>query len=144
MSRSQAVRHEESHGPGLLARVRPTRRANPRRPRLEVVEHVAWWRRVSWWELGTGLLLVGVLFAALSLHVAMIGDQERLDRLQQQVDVERTRQEELRRAESQLTSPGEVLAIARDELGMVDAASPEFIESMPRFMRPQPISGGAP
>lgn len=106
------------------------------RPKLEVLEHVAWWRRVSWAEVVAAAVLVAVLFSALLLHVSMIGAQEQLDRAQEQVREARLEQEQLRRAESQLTSPGEVLAIAGNELGMVEAAPPEFVYALPRFVRP--------
>lgn len=106
------------------------------RPNLEVLEHVSWWRRVSWAEVAAAAVLVVVLFSALMLHVSMIGAQERLDEVQAQVQQARLEQEQLRRAESQLTSPGKVLAIAGNELGMVEAAPPEFVQVLPRFIRP--------
>jgi len=111
----------------------------PSTPKLRVVEHARWWRRVPWSVVAGVVVFVSCLFGALWTHVSLIGGQERLDGLQEQIAEERLHREQLRRTESQLQGPEEVRRIAIEEYGMVDAAPAEAVAPLPREIRPQAI-----
>jgi hypothetical protein len=75
-----------------------------------------------------------VLFAAASLQVRLIGGQERLDRINAQIDTMQVRQDDLRKQEANLRSPAQIAEIATDELGMVQAAPPMLVNPVSRYI----------
>jgi hypothetical protein len=75
-----------------------------------------------------------LLFAAASLQVRLIGGQERLDRINAQIDVVQVRQDDLRQQEANLRSPAQIASIATNELGMVQAAPPMLVNPPSRYI----------
>ena len=72
-------------------------------------------------------VVTGFAFAALATHISLIDEQRHLDKVRASIVVEQTRQEELRRSESRLQSPDEVIRIATTQLGMVASARAEIV-----------------
>lgn len=92
--------------------------------KLEVVERR---RRFTPTFFLVAILASAVAFGALSVQISLIHRQQRLDRIRSQITEIQMENKELRRRESRLQAPAEILRIARDELGMVEAKPPALV-----------------
>jgi cell division protein FtsL len=103
-------------------RVAPRPPESPRHLRLVGVEELAARRRRRRVRLG-GIVLtvfvIGLLFAAVAMHVVLAQNQFRLDRLTGQGAAEQARYQQLRLQVDQLESPARIIGIAQGRLGMV-------------------------
>jgi hypothetical protein len=75
-----------------------------------------------------------ILFGAALLQVRLISGQERLDRINGQIDTLQVRQDDLRQQEANLRSPAQIAEIATNELGMVQAAPPMLVNPVSRYI----------
>jgi len=103
---------------------RAPRREAPRPPRLEVVERRP---RITRTAVLVAVLAAALAFGALSVQISLIHRQQRLDAVRAEITDLQLANKELRQKESSLQSPSEILRIARDELGMVEAKPPELV-----------------
>jgi cell division protein FtsB len=112
-----------SRRPSPRTTPQPVRRSAPRRPDLRVVRSDERRRRVG---PAVGVVLTAVLFAGLfalaGAHTLLVQGQLHLDRLDADLAVERARYQELRLQVAELESPGRVVDVAQERLGMVPPA----------------------
>lgn len=114
------------------------RRATPRPPALTVVRDgadggalrsVRRWRRSG--DRLAVVVAVGLAAAGLvlmvTLHVALAQGQFRLEQLQREASREQAAYDRLRLRVAELESPGRVVAVARDRLGMVAPARVTYL-----------------
>lgn len=107
-------------------RPEPIRRvpAPASRPHLRLVGAEPRERRIT--RLLTGALVVAVfatLFAIVALRVLLAQGQVDVDRLTTAIEGEQTAQQDLRMTVAELESPGQIVATARQRLGMVTPAT---------------------
>ena len=140
MSALSARRLEQEASEG---KAQASGRSRSARPSLKVIEHRPLLRRIPWSVATALVFVVGFLFMALWTHVALIGGQQRLDDLHEEIRAGHVRQEKLRRQESQLGSPGEILRVARDELGMIREPEFELVAPVQSVIGPYPLVDGA-
>lgn len=119
------------------ARARPVRSrpapapAAQRRPRLRVVDDVAPRRsphRARIVVVVAAMAAVASLFALAAFHAMLVSGQVALDELGSRVADEQARYESLRLEVASLESPGRVVAVAQEQLGMVP---PEEVTWLP-------------
>lgn len=119
----------------------PSRRAGSRRrPRLSVVP-----RRPRWPAVAGGGVLVAVMVAMLGaavFHTQLAERQLRIDELEQQVQAERARFDELRRDRAVLRSPQRI-ADEANALGMVTGENSRFIQVDAMALARQLAAAGA-
>lgn len=94
------------------------------RPELEVVERRP---RVTRTAVLVTLGAVAVAFGTLSIQISLIHRQQQLDTVRSQITDIQLANKQLREQESRLQSPSEILRIARDDLGMVEARPAELV-----------------
>ncbi len=121
-------------------RTEPVRRApDPaRRPHLWVVDpKAARQRRVT--RLVTGALVVAVfagLFAIVALRVVLAQGQVEIDRLTTSIETQQTAGQELRLKVAELEAPSQIVAAARQRLGMVSPATVSYLNPPPPAVAP--------
>lgn len=119
----------------------PSRRAGSRRrPQLSVVR-----RRPRWPAVAGGGVLVAVMVAMLGaavFHTQLAERQLRIDELEQQVQAERARFDELRRDRAVLRSPQRI-ADEANALGMVTGENSRFIQVDAMALARQLAAAGA-
>lgn len=112
--------------PKFAPRVQPEREPRrqappPPRPHLWVVgPGEARQRRLT--RLVTGTLLVAAcagLFAIVALRVLLAQGQVHVDRLEESIETARATQQDLRLTVAELEAPAQIVAAARERLGMV-------------------------
>ena len=81
-----------------------------------------------------------VAFGSMGVQISLIHRQQRLDRLNEQIDAIQMENKELRQTESRLQSPSEILRIARDELGMVESRPPELVTPAAEVVAPAGVT----
>ena len=103
----------------------------PRRHlRLVGVEELAALRRRRRVRLGgivLAVFVIGLLFAAVGMHVVLAQNQFRLDRLTTQAATEQAHYQQLRLQVDQLESPQRIIGIAQSRLGMVAPAGVTYL-----------------
>lgn len=118
------------------APVRPVRRSTTERrgdrPPLRVVDPSEL-QRLKPARVGTiaGVLLFVALFALAAFQTVLIKSQSRLDELNDHLDAERERQEQLELELADLRSPERITAAAQDRLGMLAPYEVTFIQPSP-------------
>ena len=103
---------------------RPPAPSRPARPALQVVDRDhrspaarrARARLMAWLLLG---VVAAALFGLVASHVALTQGQFRLDALRKDAQVQQDRYERLRLQVAELESPGRIVAVAQERLGMV-------------------------
>jgi cell division protein FtsB len=114
---------------------RPLRRAPaaPARPHLRVVgEPAPRPRRVS--RVITGVLVVATfatLFAIVAVRVLLAQGQVHVDRLTESIEARQATRQELRLATAELEAPAQVVAAARQRLGMVTPSVVTYLTPLP-------------
>jgi len=118
-------------------RPEPRRRAQPAptraRPDLRVVgADEAGLRRAT--RLLTGLLVVLVfagLFAIVAVRVVLAQGQAGIDRLTESIEAEQAVRQDLRLAVAELEAPAQIVAAARQRLGMVTPVTVTYLKPPP-------------
>ena len=114
-------------------RPEPLRRAPaaPARPDLRLVGTEPRERRLT--RLVTGLLVAAVfagLFSIVALRVLLAQGQADVDRLNASIEAKQTEQQGLRMHVASLESPEQIVAAARQRLGMVSPATVTYLTPM--------------
>lgn len=104
-------------------RRQPAPRARPRHLRVVETAAARRRRRVRAAVVTAVALTLLSIFGLVAFNVFLVQSQFRLERVEQQADLERQEYERLRLEAARLSSPERILDIARQELGMVDPAS---------------------
>ncbi|HNI34574.1 MAG TPA: septum formation initiator family protein [Microthrixaceae bacterium] len=115
------------------------RAAARRRAELEVVARPS--RRITPTAVLVALFAAGVAFTALSVQISLIHRQQQLDAVRSEITDLQLANKELRQKESRLQAPAEVLRIARDELGMVEAKPAELVTPATEVVGIAPTTG---
>ena len=116
-------------------RPEPRRRApaaEPKQPHLWVVRPESRSRRIT--RLLTGVLVVAVfagLFTIVAVRVVLAQGQAEIDRLSQSIEAEQAVGQDLRLAVAELEAPAQIVAVARQRLGMVTPASVTYLTPPP-------------
>ncbi len=115
---------------------RPEPRPQPRpqrRPQLWLVgEPRPRERRIT--RVVTGALVLAVfacLFAIVALRVALAQGQGELDRLAESIEAQQAVQQDLRLAVAELEAPAQIVAAARQRLGMVTTPTVTYLTPPP-------------
>ena len=112
-------------------RPEPRRRApaaEPRQPHLWVVRPETRSRRLT--RLVTGILVVAVfagLFAIVAVRVVLAQGQAEIDQLSQRIEAEQAVRQDLRLMVAELEAPAQIVASARQRLGMVTPAAVTYL-----------------
>ena len=123
-------------------RPEPRRRSQPApaRPHLRVVgADEARARRST--RLLPGLLVVLVfagLFAIVAVRVVLAQGQGEIDRLSQSIEAQQAVRQELRLTVAELEAPAQIVAAARQRLGMITPASVTYLTPPPPTAPPGP------
>jgi cell division protein FtsL len=114
---------------GTALAVTPERRSAPRpaparRPSLRVVDEsrvraVTRRKRTRALMIVAGVFTVVAIFALASFHAMLLSGQTQLDQLNREVAEERVTYEALRHQVAELESPGRIVTVAQDQLGML-------------------------
>ena len=121
-------------------RPEPRRRApvaEPRSPHLWVVRPETRSRRVT--RLITGMLVVAVfagLFAIVAVRVVLAQGQAEIDRLSQSIEAQQAVGQDLRLMVADLEAPAQVVAAARQRLGMVTPLAVTYLTPPPALPPP--------
>lgn len=83
-------------------------------------------------------------FAAVGINVARVEGQRRLDSVHSELATEQARTDALRRRESKIQSPAEVVRIATEELGLIPAAAPVAVAAPAQVVAPPATSPPPP
>lgn len=115
-------------------RPEPRRRpaAEPRQPHLWVVRPETRSRRLM--RLFTGVLVVAVfagLFAIVAVRVVLAQGQAEIDRLSQSIEAQQAARQDLRLMVAELEAPAQIVAAARQRLGMVTPVSVTYLTPPP-------------
>lgn len=115
-------------------RPEPRRRpvAEPRKPHLWVVRPETRSRRLM--RLVTGVLVVAVfagLFAIVAVRVVLAQGQAEIDRLSQSIEAQQAARQDLRLMVAELEAPAQIVAAARQRLGMVTPVSVTYLTPPP-------------
>ena len=116
-------------------RPEPRRRApavEPRRPHLWVVRPETRSRRVT--RLITGMLVVAVfagLFAIVAVRVVLAQGQAEIDQLSESIEAQQAVRQDLRLMVAELEAPAQVVAAARQRLGMVTPLAVTYLTPPP-------------
>ena len=103
------------------------------RPRLRIVVQPV---RPSRWAISVMVTAAIAAFAAVGINVARVEGQRRLDSVHTELATEQARTDALRRKESKIQSPAEVVRIATEELGLIPAAAPVAVAAPPQVVAP--------
>ena len=122
---------------------RPPAAAAPK-PALTVIDRTDRVRRVTPMAVIVTVLVSIVAFAALSVQISLIHRQQQLDSIRSEINEVQLANKELRAKESRLQAPAEILRIARDELGMVEARPPELVTPAVESVAPAPPADTTP
>ena len=112
-------------------RPEPRRRApaaEPRQPHLWVVRPETRARRLT--RLVTAVLVVAVfagLFAIVAVRVVLAQGQAEIDRLSQSIEAQQSVRQDLRLMVAELEAPAQIVASARQRLGMVTPVSVTYL-----------------
>jgi cell division protein FtsL len=112
-------------------RPEPRRRApaaEPRQPHLWVVRPETRSRRAT--RLVTGMLVVAVfagLFAIVAVRVVLAQGQAEIDQLSQRIEAQQAVRQDLRLMVAELEAPAQIVASARQRLGMVTPAAVTYL-----------------
>ena len=116
-------------------RPEPRRRApaaEPKQPHLWVVRPESRSRRIT--RLLTGVLVVAVfagLFTIVAVRVVLAQGQAEIDRLSQSIEAQQAVGQDLRLAVAELEAPAQIVAAARQRLGMVTPATVTYLAPPP-------------
>lgn len=116
-------------------------------PELTVIDRADRVRRVTPTAVALTLMVSLIAFAALSVQISLIHRQQHLDSIRNEINEIQLANKELRAQESRLQAPAEILRIARDELGMVEARPPELVTPAVESVAatpPDTVPGSAP
>jgi len=127
--------------PGSTATHRGAKRST--HPRLRIVVEPV---RPSRWAMSVMITAAIAAFAAVGINVARVEGQRRLDSVHAELAAEQARTDALRRRESKIQSPAEVVRIATEELGLIPAAAPVAVAAPPQVVAPPETgaTGSAP
>jgi cell division protein FtsL len=120
-------------GPQPLRRAAAPRPVSPPRPQLRLVgEPLPRPRRVT--RLVTVALVVATfatLFAIVALRVLLAQGQVEVDRLTESIEARQAAQQDLRMTVAELEAPAQVVAAARQRLGMVTPVVVTYLTPLP-------------
>jgi cell division protein FtsL len=125
-------------------RPEPRRRAPaapPKQPHLWLVRPETRSRRLT--RLATALLVVAVfagLFAIVAVRVVLAQGQAEIDQLSQSIEAQQAVRQDLRLTVAELEAPAQIVAAARQRLGMIRPASVTYLTPPPPAAPP----GAAP
>ena len=92
-------------------------------------------------RLVTGALVVAVfagLFAIVALRVVLAQGQGEVDRLTESIEAQQAVQQDLRLAVAELEAPAQIVAAARQRLGMVTPSTVTYLAPPPPAAAPAP------
>ena len=124
-------------------RPEPRRRpvAEPKQPHLWVVRPETRSRRVT--RLVTAVLVVAVfagLFAIVAVRVVLAQGQAEIDRLSQSIEAQQAVRQDLRLTVAELEAPAQIVASARQRLGMITPGAVTYLTPPP----PVSAASGSP